>query len=153
MPGKAGTRKGFVSDADFNNIGSGALGAAYLNSRSGATWSKQIYLKAPNSGTSNLFGNQVVLSSDGQTLAIGARAASGNATCVGGDQSNDSVTGASAFCLYRGALCRQGGPGTALFLLRLNYMGRSLKPSESVPSNFDFSQKPKKHAPKHGNNE
>jgi hypothetical protein len=47
-----------------------------------------------------LFGNQVVLSSDGRTLDIVARAEAGNATGIGGDQSNDSAAGAGAVYLY-----------------------------------------------------
>ena len=100
MPGEAGTRKGFVSNADFNNIGAGASRAPYLYSRSEATWKKQFYLKAPNSGTGDLFGNQVVLSSDGRTLAIGTRAEASNATGIGGNQSNHSAAGAGAVYLY-----------------------------------------------------
>jgi hypothetical protein len=47
-------------------------GAVYVFSRSGTTWSEQTYIKASNTGNRDFFGDSVSLSSDGNTLAVGA---------------------------------------------------------------------------------
>jgi trimeric autotransporter adhesin len=48
-------------------------GAAYVFTRAGATWSQQAYIKAWNTTQDDDFGYAVSLSSDGNTLAVGAR--------------------------------------------------------------------------------
>ncbi len=45
-------------------------GAAYVFTRSGGVWSQQAYLKASNSGPSNLFGSSVAIS--GETVVVGS---------------------------------------------------------------------------------
>jgi hypothetical protein len=69
-------------------------GAAYVFTRSGTTWSQQAYVKASNTATGDQFGQHVALSADGTLLAVGARAESGRAAGVGGDQTNPD-TGAT----------------------------------------------------------
>src|SRR6267154_1635327 len=48
-------------------------GAVYIYTRSG-TWSQQAYVKASNTAPGDNFGNSVALSSDGNTIAVGAPA-------------------------------------------------------------------------------
>ena len=52
--------------------GASFSGAVYVYIRSGTTWNQQAYVKASNTGASDLFGSAVALSADGNTLAIGA---------------------------------------------------------------------------------
>jgi len=47
-------------------------GAAYVFTRDAGSWSQQAYVKASNTEGSDLFGSAVTLSSDGNTLAVGA---------------------------------------------------------------------------------
>jgi len=54
-----------------NNAASDA-GAAYVFTRTGATWTQQAYVKASNAGADDAFGASVTLSADGSTLAVGA---------------------------------------------------------------------------------
>ena len=54
-----------------NELASGA-GAVYVYTRNGIIWSPQAYLKASNTGVVDSFGSSVALSTDGNTLAVGA---------------------------------------------------------------------------------
>jgi drug/metabolite transporter superfamily protein YnfA len=47
-------------------------GAVYVYTRSAGAWSQQAYVKASNTEASDLFGNSVALSGNGNTLAVGA---------------------------------------------------------------------------------
>ncbi|MBK8170953.1 MAG: hypothetical protein IPK60_11505 [Sandaracinaceae bacterium] len=82
-----------------NNIGS-QTGAVYVFTRAGSTWSQQAYVKASNTGSDNFFGSDVSLSSDGSTLAVGARWEESSATGVGGDQSDNSASFAGAVYVF-----------------------------------------------------
>jgi hypothetical protein len=76
-------------------------GAVYVFERDGQnTWSPQAYVKASNTGGDDLFGNRVVLSGDGSTLAVGARWEDSSATGIGGNQADDSTNDAGAVYLY-----------------------------------------------------
>ena len=60
-----------VNGADNNDaIDSGA---AYVFRKIGNTWSQEAYIKASNAGAGDHFGRPLSLSSDGNTLAVGAR--------------------------------------------------------------------------------
>ena len=73
-------------------------GAAYLFTRSGATWTQQSYLKASNTDGGDQFGGAVSLS--GSTLAVGAFSEASNATGVNGSQTNNSVPGSGAVYIF-----------------------------------------------------
>ena len=71
-------------------------GAAYLFTRSGATWSQQAYIKADNAGEFDEFGASLAVSGDGRTLMIGARMESGGAAGINGNQNDNSMPEAGA---------------------------------------------------------
>ncbi len=73
-------------------------GAVYLFRRSGTTWSQPAYVKASNTGELDFFGDGVALSGDGSTLAVGA---SGEASAIGGNQGDNSASGAGAVYVFR----------------------------------------------------
>ena len=78
-------------------------GAAYVFTRSGATWSQQAYLKASNVAAQNsimYFGWSVSLSSDGATLAVGAPNEASNATGVNGNQNNELADASGAVYVF-----------------------------------------------------
>jgi trimeric autotransporter adhesin len=65
-------------------------GAAYLATRSGATWTPQQQLKASNAGDNDQFGFDVALAGDGNTLLVGAAYEDSNAAGSGGNELDDS---------------------------------------------------------------
>ena len=64
-------------------------GAAYVFVRNGTTWSQQAYLKASNTDAVDEFGTSVAVSGD--TVVVGARYESSNATGVNGDQTDNNA--------------------------------------------------------------
>jgi len=88
---------GNQADRSAQTIGAGAV---YVFTRSGVTWSQQAYVKASNTGYNDTFGTSVALSSDGSALAVGADGESSAAIGTGGNQADDSSTGAGAVYLF-----------------------------------------------------
>lgn len=97
----------YLEDSNATGINGGQMnndatnsGAVYIFTRSGLVWSQEAYIKASNSDTSalsgDLFGEDLMLSADGNTLAVGASQESSNTTGINGDQSNNGA-------LYSGA--------------------------------------------------
>jgi hypothetical protein len=72
-------------------------GAAYVFTRTGATWTQQAYVKASNTDANDAFGGAVALSGDATTLAIGAIGESSNSAT---DQNNAAAALAGAAYLY-----------------------------------------------------
>ncbi len=93
---------GNQSDNSLNGAG-----AAYVFTRSGATWAQQAYLKASNTGYSDRFGNSVAVSND--TIVVGAYSEDSAATGVNGNQSDNSAldSGAAYVFTRRGATWSQ----------------------------------------------
>ncbi|MDW8312587.1 MAG: FG-GAP repeat protein, partial [Burkholderiales bacterium] len=87
-------------NGDESNDSAFDSGAVYVFVRSGTTWSQQAYIKASNTEEWDVFGSSVALSSDGNTLAVGAPWEDSNATGVNGDQSNDSASGSGAVYVF-----------------------------------------------------
>lgn len=83
-----------VNGIQTNNMASFA-GAAYAFSRSGGTWSQQVYLKASNTDPADAFGSSVAIS--GGTVVVGATGEGSAATGVNGNQfdNNAAVSGAA----------------------------------------------------------
>jgi hypothetical protein len=100
---------GSTTDRDGNGIpdcqendSAGNSGAVYVFVRDDAgAWSQQAYLKAPNAEASDYFGTSVALSSDGDTLAVGAPGEDSAATGTGGDEHDNSSTDSGAVFLFQ----------------------------------------------------
>ena len=90
-----GVNPGPTAEADNS---SPLAGAAYLFTRSGATWSQQAYLKASNTDAYDYFGESVA-ASDG-TVVVGAFRESSSATGVNGNQSDNSASAAGAVYIF-----------------------------------------------------
>jgi hypothetical protein len=69
-------------------------GAVYVFTGSASAWSQQAYLKASNTGAGDSFGQSVSLSSDGNTLAVGASSEDGGAKGIGSDDDSSDGSGA-----------------------------------------------------------
>jgi hypothetical protein len=92
---------GVNSNSQANNS-SVDSGAAYVFTRSSGTWSQQAYIKASNAGAGDGFGGYVVLSSNGNTLAVSADGEDSSATAVGGSQvSNGAIDSGAAYVFTR----------------------------------------------------
>jgi len=76
-----------------------AAGAVYVYTRSAGAWSQQAYVKASNTGTNDRFGDRVALSSDGNTLAVGADGEASSSTGLSSTP-NESAADAGAVYLY-----------------------------------------------------
>jgi predicted enzyme related to lactoylglutathione lyase len=85
---------------DENNNSTASAGAVYVFSRSGTTWIQQAYVKASNTGASDRFGSSVSLSSDGNTLAVGAPYEKSNARGIGGDEVDNLAPNAGAAYVF-----------------------------------------------------
>jgi hypothetical protein len=97
-PGEDSSATGIGGNQNDNSAS--ASGAVYVFTRSGTTWSQQAYVKASNTGTNDLFGNSVSLSSDGNKLAVGAPVEASNATGLNGDQNDNSAYGSGAVYVF-----------------------------------------------------
>ena len=75
-------------------------GAVYAFSRTGATWKRKAYIKAPNTDADDSFGRAVALSTDGSVLAIGAPGEASAATGVDDDQNDNSAGASGAVYVY-----------------------------------------------------
>jgi len=80
------------------NNGEVESGAAYVFVRSGGVWSQQAYLKASNTDALDEFGMAVGISGD--TVVVGARGESSNATGVNGNQANNAEPAAGAVYVF-----------------------------------------------------
>jgi len=87
-------------EGDQSDSTSGASGAVYLFTRSSANWSQQAYIKAPNTGNLDQFGQSVALTADGTTLATSALFEDSNDTGFDGDQDDNSASNSGAVYLY-----------------------------------------------------
>jgi hypothetical protein len=81
-----------------NESASGS-GAVYVYTRSGSTWLQQAYVKASNTGAFDSFGNAVALSSDGNTLAVGANLENSSSTGINSTP-NELASSAGAVYVY-----------------------------------------------------
>jgi hypothetical protein len=66
--------------------------------RADAAWTLEAYLKAGNTGASDMFGADVAISGD--TIAAGARLEDSNAMGVNGDQTNDTAQSSGAAYVF-----------------------------------------------------
>ena len=83
--------EGFAADA----------GAVYVFTRTDTTWVEQAYVKASNTDAEDQFGIAVSLSSDGNTLAVGALNEDSNTTGVDSTPNDDgSANNSGAVYLY-----------------------------------------------------
>jgi len=83
-----------------DNSGAGA-GAVYIFKRVNEAWQQESYLKASNAGVGDLFGFAISLSSDGNTLAVGASAEGSGANGINGDENDPgSIRSAASGAVY-----------------------------------------------------
>lgn len=77
-----------------------SAGAVYLYTRANGVWSGNIYARASNADAGDYFGTSVALSSDGNTLAVGAYGEDSAATGINGNESDNSASVAGAVYVF-----------------------------------------------------
>jgi hypothetical protein len=98
-PHESSSSRGINGNAADNSLY--ASGAVYVFIRRGNAWVQQAYVKASNAGQSDLFGMNVALSADGNTMAVSAPWERSAATGINGDQNDDSLPQAGAVYVFR----------------------------------------------------
>jgi hypothetical protein len=93
-----GVTAGTVSEAMTGN-GAPFSGAVYVFARNAGSWSQQAYVKASNTGGSDMFGSSVSLSGDGNTLAAGAPGEASSSTGIDSTP-DEAAAGAGAAYVY-----------------------------------------------------
>jgi hypothetical protein len=83
--------------ADNSVLGAGAV---YVFDRRDGLWSQQAYVKASNTDAGDVFGYQVALSYDGDTLAVAAQGEDSAAAGVNAEEMNNDAGGAGAAYLF-----------------------------------------------------
>jgi hypothetical protein len=97
-PHESSAARGLNGNADDDSLY--ASGAAYVFVRRGDAWVQQAYVKASNAGQSDLFGMNVALSADGNTMAVAAPWEKSAAEGINGDQNDDSLPQAGAVYVF-----------------------------------------------------
>ncbi|MDX2091371.1 MAG: FG-GAP repeat protein [Kofleriaceae bacterium] len=87
-------------DGSQTNNDAAASGAVYVFTDAGGSWIQQAYIKASNTDISDQFGHALALSSDGNTLVVGARKEDSGAAGVGANQTDNSVTDSGAVYVF-----------------------------------------------------
>ncbi|MEM6274949.1 MAG: integrin [Myxococcota bacterium] len=91
----------FQTDTGGDDNSAEDAGAVYVFHRSMGTWSQEAYLKASNGRSLDNFGRSVSLSSNGEILAVGARAQNGGAAGVDGDRADETAQEAGAVYVFQ----------------------------------------------------
>lgn len=115
------------------NDSANSSGAAYVYTRSGNTWSTEAYLKASNTGNSDLFGFSVAISLD--HVVVGSPQEDSNATGVNGSQNNNTAGSSGAAYVFnrvgsswsqQAYLKSLDSSGTDYFGASVNILGNTL---------------------------
>ena len=98
-PNEDGDGRGL--DGDPSSNARGGSGAVFVYRRSGETWTREAYIKAPNADGSDGFGG--ALAFDGEVLVVCALEEDSAALGVDGDASDNSASEAGAAYVFRRA--------------------------------------------------
>ena len=91
--GEASSGQGVGANQTMNNAPN--AGAVYVFTRAGTTWTQQEYIKSSNADPTDRFGEELALSGDGTTLAVGAPLEDSN-----GDPTDNSLSEAGAVYVF-----------------------------------------------------
>lgn len=88
-------------DCDNDQRMDNSSGAAYVFVRNGTDWSQQAFIKASNPGKEDWFGSRLMLSGDGNTLAVGAQVENGGAKGINGPADDAAEDAGAAYFFTR----------------------------------------------------
>ena len=113
-----------------------ASGAVYVLSRKNGAWTQQAYIKASNPGQSYRFGHHVVLSQDGNTLAVSSHFEASDAKGINGNQADKSIPQAGAVYVFT----RTGTTWTQQAYIKASNTGEKSTPDHADEGDqFGFS--------------
>ena len=98
--GEGSNHTGTFSVMPTTNALATVSGAVYVYIRTGNTWAQQAYIKAVNAQAFDVFGADVTLSADGNTLAVGAWLEDGAGTGTTANPSDNSGTDRGAVYVF-----------------------------------------------------
>src|SRR6185436_3139186 len=87
-------------NGDPSGVGQVNSGAVYVFGRAGMAWDQKAYVKASNTFATDVFGTSLVLSADGDTLAVGAPQERGSAKGIGGVQTTRNLQSAGSVYVF-----------------------------------------------------
>jgi hypothetical protein len=123
-PHESGGSTGVNGDQKDNSAyGSGAV---YVFVRNGNTWSQQAYVKPSNTQESAEFGHAVVLSADGNTMAVSAFWEASSAKGINGNQADHSIPQAGAVYVF----IRKGATWTQQAYVKASNTGEAGTPEK-----------------------
>lgn len=96
-PGDYGRLAG-INPEPADDMGAPYAGAAYVFTRSGSTWTQQVYLKSSNTAAKQELGWHIAIEDD--VLAVGAEYESGAGPLIDGDPDDQSVVNSGAAFLF-----------------------------------------------------
>jgi glucose/arabinose dehydrogenase len=97
-PAESSSGTGVEGNQDDSSADS--AGAVYVFDQGPGGWTQRNYLKASNTDAGDLFGYRLALNDDGTLLAVGAPSEASIAAGIGGEQADNSLTGAGAVYLF-----------------------------------------------------
>jgi len=86
------------SVTSFSDASKSGSGAAYLIKRDGGVWSQELYIKSPYNETAEGFSNDLSISADGSTMAIGVQSEDSSDE---NDPNNNSAADAGAVYIFQ----------------------------------------------------
>ncbi len=114
----------------------GSAGAVYVFVRNSGIWSQQVYVKDSNAEAGDIFGESVALSSNGNTLAVGAWFEDSNATGISTDGTGEVDNSAfNAGAVY--VIVRNGGIWSRQAYVKASNAGTYDEFGESVALSSD----------------
>ena len=131
-PHESSATRGINGNGENNSLY--ASGAAYVFVRRGGAWVQQAYVKASNAGQSDLFGMNVALSADGNTMAVSAPWERSAATGINGDQNDDSLPQAGAVYVF----ARTGESWSQQAYVKASNTGRRANDGELIGDGDQF---------------
>ncbi len=87
-------------DGDQSDNSALGTGAVYVFTRDNGWWSQQAYVKASNAEAGDVFGYQVALSFDGNTLAAAAQGEDSASSGIDFDETNNDAGGSGAVYVF-----------------------------------------------------
>jgi len=131
-PHESSAARGINGNADDNTLY--ASGAASVFVRRGGAWVQQAYVKASNAGQSDLFGMNVALSADGNTMAVAAPWERSAAIGINGDQNDDSLPQGGAVYVFT----RAGDSWSQQAYVKASNTGRTAGEGEEIGDGDQF---------------
>ncbi len=99
-PFEDSTATGINGDEAINSASGSGAAYVFVRSSTDSSWSQQVYLKASNTGGNDQFGTVASISSNGNTIVVGARLEASTATGINGNETSNGAPGSGAAYVF-----------------------------------------------------